>query len=285
MTSQREPVPQTQSEGLPFPKYFSAIAANYAQHTGDSTRRTFEQAFDDIQAINPITKKSLVHDNAAGPGTATSVLVDKIPADELPTILVTDNVDPMVQAAKDSFSAWPNIEARLADSLNLQDIPTDHFTHSILNFSVFAFANYQEALKEIYRTLKPGGLAAVLTWKRFGAGDIVHAAQALIRPDLPPMRVPHPEFFQEGVLRDSVIEAGFDPSAVHVSEQSVVVRGPELDDGLKQFLLGDLTRPARAGWTEEEVGRWPEAMDKAIQDEAALHGGIKFDTWVVLATK
>ena len=285
MAAQQEPIPQSQSEGLPFPKYFSALAANYAQHTGNSTRRSFELAFNDIQAAKPITKESLVHDNAAGPGTATSVLVDKFSRDELPKILVTDNVPPMIQGAKETFSGWPQIEARLADSLNLHDIPADHFTHSILNFSVFAFADPLKGLQEIHRTLKPGGVAALLTWKRFGAGEIVHAAQALVRPDLPPMKIPHPEFFREGVLKESAIEAGFDTSTIQVSQQDVVVRGPELDNGLKNFLLGDFTRPARAGWTEEEAGRWPEVVNQAIQNESAVHGGVKFETWVVLAKK
>lgn len=285
MTSQEELNSESQSKDLPFPKYFSALAANYAQHTGDSTRRMFELSFDDIQAISPITKDSIVHDNAAGPGTATSILVEKFPAGELPAILITDNVPPMIQGAKESFASWPRIETRLLDSLNMQDIPADHFTHSILNFSVFAFSNPLQALQEIHRTLKPGGLAALLTWKRFGAGEVVHAAQAMVRPELPPMKVPHSEFLEEGVLRDSAVEAGFDASAIHVSQQSLVVNGPNLDNGLKNFLLGDFTRPARAGWTEEEAGRWPEVIGKAIQNELELYGGVKFESWVVIAKK
>ncbi|KAM0432316.1 hypothetical protein ACHAPT_004856 [Fusarium lateritium] len=285
MASQQENISKSQSKSLPFPGYFSALAGNYAQQTGNSTRNVFALSFDDIQAIKPITKGSLVHDNAAGPGTATSVIVDKLPSDELPAILVTDNVPPMVQGAKDSFAAWPRIETRVLDSLNLEGIPDDHFTHSILNFSAFTFADPLKGLQEIHRTLKPGGLAALLVWKRFGAGETIHAAQALVRPDLPAMKIPHPEFFNEGHLEKLTAEAGFDASKIQVSQQSIVVNGPELDDGLKKFMLSDFTRPARAGWTDEETGRWPEAIEKAIQKEADAFGGVKFESWVVLATK
>ncbi|RSL89642.1 hypothetical protein CDV31_015836 [Fusarium ambrosium] len=285
MASEQENIAKSQSKGLPFPDYFSALAANYAQQTGNATRTAFNQVFNDFHAIEPITKDSVVHDNAAGPGTATSVLVDRLPAGDLPQILVTDNVPPMVQAAKDSFTAWPTVETRVLDSQNLEGITDEHFTHSILNFSAFTFADPLKGLKEIHRTLKSPGLAALLVWKRFGAGEVIHAAQALIRPDLPPMKIPNPQFMEEGYLEKITAEAGFDSSKMQMSTWKIIVKGPELDDGLKKFILSDFTRPARAGWTDEEVGRWPEAVDKAIQKEIDAYGGVKFETWVVLARK
>ncbi|KAF4963763.1 hypothetical protein FSARC_8246 [Fusarium sarcochroum] len=284
MASQ-EKITQSQSKSLPFPEYFSALAANYAQQTGNSTRTVFELSFDDVQAIKPFNKDSVVHDNAAGPGTATSVIVDKLSADELPKILVTDNVPPMIQGAKDTFASWPQIETKVLDSLNLEGVPDEHFTHSILNFSVFTFSDPVKGLKEIHRTLKPGGLAALTCWKRFGAGNTIHAAQALVRPDLPPMKLPHPEFFQEGVLEKTAVDAGFDSSKFKIVQKNVVVSGSELDEGLKKFMLGDFMRPARAGWTDEEEGRWPEAIAKALEKEVEAYGGVKFESWILLAQK
>ncbi|KAJ4313206.1 hypothetical protein N0V84_009532 [Fusarium piperis] len=285
MTSQQQDFSKSHSKSLPFPEFFSALAANYAQQTGNATRNAFNLLFDDFHAIKPITKDSVVHDNAAGPGTATSVLVDRLPPDDLPRILVTDNVPPMVQAARESFAAWPTIETRVLDSLNLEGIPDDHFTHGILNFSAFTFADPLKGLQEIHRTLKAPGLAALLVWKRFGAGEVIHAAQALVRPDLPPMKVPNPQFQEDGYLQKLAAEAGFDPHKMQMSSWTVIVKGPELDDGLKKFILGDFTRPALAGWTDEEVGRWPEAVDKVIQKEIDAYGGVKFESWVVLASK
>jgi SAM-dependent methyltransferase len=275
----------SQSKDLPFSKYFSAFAANYIQQTGRSTRRVFESSFDEIQAISPITKDSTVHDNAAGPGIAVSVLVDKLSTDELPKILVTDNVPPMIQAAKDSFASWPQIEAKILDSLNLEGIPDDHFTHSILNLSIFTLADPTKGITEIHRTLKPGGLAVISCWKRFGVGQLIHAAQAIVRPDLPPLKMPHPEFFEEGVLERTVAEGGFDSSNFKLLEKTVVVSGPELDEGLKLFMLGDLMRPARAGFTEEEEKRWPEAVEEVLKKEVEAYGGVKFESWVLLAQK
>lgn len=271
--------------GLPFPEYFSVLAGNYARQTGNSTRRLFDASFDDINALLPITKDSVIHDNAAGPGTATSVIVDKFSAEPgLPKILVTDNVPPMVTAAKDSFQGWPEIETQVVDSLSLEGIPDNNFTHSILNFSIFTFMDPLKGLQEIHRTLQPGGLAALITWRHFGAGHIIHAAQAIVRPDLPAMRIPHPEFMNEGVLADLAIQAGFEKSDFKESERNIVVNGVDLE-GLKGFMLGDFTKPARAGWTEEEEARWPEAIAKALEKELGEFGGVRFVSWVVLAIK
>jgi hypothetical protein len=40
-----------------------------------------------------------------------------------------------------------------------------------------------KCLQETHRTLKDGGLAAVLTWRRFGAGEVIGPAQRMARPD------------------------------------------------------------------------------------------------------
>ncbi|KIL96581.1 hypothetical protein FAVG1_01325 [Fusarium avenaceum] len=275
----------SQSKDLPSSKYFSAFAANYVQQTGRSTRRVFESSFDEIHAISPLNKDSVIHDNAAGPGIAASVIIDKLSTEEVPKILVTDNVPPMIQAAKDSFASWPQIEVKVLDSLNLEGIPDDHFTHSILNLSIFTLANPTKGVTEIYRTLKPGGLAVISCWKRFGVGQLIHAAQAIVRPDLPPLKLPHPEFFEEGVLEKTVAEGGFDSSKFKLLEKTVVVSGPELDEGLKLFMLGDLMRPARAGFTEEEEKKWPEAVDEVLRKEVETYEGVEFQSWVLLVQK
>ncbi|KAF4421225.1 hypothetical protein F53441_14361 [Fusarium austroafricanum] len=275
----------SQSKDLPFSSFFSAFAATYLQQTGKSTYRVFESAFDEIQKIKPFDKDSVVHDNAAGPGIAALVIAHKLSDDEVPNILVTDNVPPMVQGAKDSFISWPQIEAKIMDSMDLEGIPDNHFTHNILNFSIYTLAEPLKGAQEIYRTLKPGGLAVISCWKRFGVGELIHAAQAIVRPDLPPVKMPHPEFFQEGVLEKTTSEAGFDSSKFKLLEDSIIASGPELEEGLKQFMLGDLMRPARAGYTDEEEKRWPEAVDEVLEKEVEAYGGIKFESWVLLAQK
>jgi ubiquinone/menaquinone biosynthesis C-methylase UbiE len=242
----------------------------------------FAASFDHFTAALPITPGSRIHDNAAGPGTAASVLIHRIPPDTLSTIdiLVTDSNPAMAAAAREAF---PSIPVREMDSLKL-DLPDGHFSHSILNFSIFTMTDPLKCLQETHRTLKDGGLAAVLTWRRFGAGEVIRAAQRMVRPDLPPMAIPREEFIAEGVLAEMVFRAGFKDENVAVSSRKVVVKGDDLD-GLRGFFLGDHARPARSGWSEEQEARWPELVDRAVQAEIAAHGGVLFESWVTLAKK
>ncbi|KAK3366287.1 S-adenosyl-L-methionine-dependent methyltransferase [Lasiosphaeria ovina] len=275
----------SQAHGIPFPKYFAALAATYNAQTGDTTRNLFAAALDDITAQVPLTSSSRVHDNAAGPGTAASVLVDRLTPDSLPKILVTDRVAAMVSAARESFAHVPSVTAAEMDSLALSGVADGSVTHSILNFSIFAISDPLQCVREVRRTLAGGGggVAALLTWRRFGAGEVVRAAQALVRPDLPPMAYPHPEFWQPGVLAALAVEAGFDEANVTVLEKSVAVGpGPQLD-GLRGFWASDFVKPARVGWTDEEVARWPAAVEQAVQAEIDARGGVLFQAYVVLA--
>jgi hypothetical protein len=81
-----------------------------------------------------------------------------------------------------------------------------------------------------------------------------------------------------------VFRAGFKEENVAESSRKVVVKGENLH-GLREFFLADHAKPARSGWSEEQEARWPELVDRAVQAEIAAHGGVPFESWVVLAKK
>jgi hypothetical protein len=116
--------------------------------------------------------------------------------------------------------------------------------------------------------------------------EIVHTAQKTIRPDLPLMPVPGPEFYEEGVLRKVVEESGgFAKDCIKMVEKVLVVSDEENVAGLKALMTGPMMAKARDGWTEEEQGRWVEAINVAVKEEVERFGGIRFEAYVLLATK
>ena len=310
------------------PGYFqnSPLATIYANQTGNSTRDLFAACLEEINALLPITEASYLHDNAAGVGTATSLILDSIlgqgeegiilprhggmgtvpregegagwgegEGEGFPKILITDIVPEMVKAARDSFSVpttWISpsperikIETMVADSQDLRAlIPDETFTHSILNFSISVMASPRKCLGEIHRTLKLGGAAVVTTWKRFGVGEIVKAAQRVIRPDLAGMVIPGDKFSEDGRLERSLVEVGFNRDKIKVVEKRVVVGGEGLV-GLREFILGEFTKPARRGWRKRDEERWEGAVDALLKEEVERYGGVLFEAWVVLAIK
>ena len=270
------------AQGIPFPEYFSALAATYVKQTGNATRDAFAASLPDITALVPITSDSRIHDSAAGPATATSALLKAVPKGLLgaESVLVTDNNPAMVAAAREAF---PTIDVREMDSEGLE-VPDGAFSHSILSFSIFNMGDPLKCIQEMRRTVKEGGVAAILTWRRFGAGEVIAAAQRMVRPALPAMAIPHKEFMDEGVLEELVVKSGFDKAKVAVKSEKHVVMGENLA-GVREFCLGDHSKPARSGWSQEEAARWPEVVDRAFQAEVEAHGGVLFEYWVILAKK
>ncbi|KAK5239391.1 hypothetical protein LTS06_012810, partial [Exophiala xenobiotica] len=83
-------------------RYFTEIAPKYAQVTGNTTLDLFSQVLTHRDGLS-ITPESIVHDNAAGPGTATEALIawchqhDVSPPRK---IVVTDYVPAMIEACE-----------------------------------------------------------------------------------------------------------------------------------------------------------------------------------------
>ncbi|KAI0149993.1 S-adenosyl-L-methionine-dependent methyltransferase [Hypoxylon sp. NC0597] len=281
---------QTQDPHLPLPDYFSKFANIYVHQTGHSTLNILADVItDNVQtSAHPIGPDSVVHDTAAGPGIGAAALVARLPKDQLPKeILVSDDAAIMLSAAQESLvaSPLPHVEYKELDSQDLSSVPDDYFTHSINNFSIFTFLRPADAIHETYRTLRPGGLAIVTCWRRFAPVDIIHAAQKKIRPDLPLMPIPSPEFYEEGVLQRVVEEGGFAKDNIKRVDKVLTVTDDENIAGLTMLMSGPLMVKAREGYTKEEEDRWAETVKQALKEEVEQFGGVRFEAYIVLATK
>lgn len=279
-----------QHPSLPLPDFFSKFASVYARQTGHSTFNILVDIIrDKIQTSNnPIGPDSVVHDTAAGPGIGAAALVAALSKEQLPEeVLVSDNNAMMVAAAQDSlnFSPLPDIQCKELDSHDLSSVPDDYYTHSINNFSIFTFIRPVDAVRETYRTLKPGGLAVVTCWRRFPPVFIVRSAQKKIRPDLPLMPIPGPEFCEEGILQRSVEKAGFSNEKISVYDKVLVVKDEDNVGGITTLMSGPMMAKARQGYTAEEEAKWVEAVSQSVKEEIEKFGGIRFEAYILLATK
>lgn len=275
---------------LPLPDYFSKFASIYVRQTGHSTLNILADAItENVQtSAHPVGPDSVVHDTAAGPGIGAAALVACLPKDQLPKeMLVSDNVAMMVSAARESLvaSPLPHVDCKEVDSQDLSSVPDNYFTHSIDNFSIFTFVRPTDAVRETYRTLRPGGLAVVTCWRRFAPMFIVHAAQKKIRPDLPLMPTPSPEFYEEGVLQKVVEESGFAKNNITMVDKVLVVDDDENIAGLIMLMSGPMMSKAREGYTEEEEARWVGSVSQSVKEEVEQFGGIRFEAYILLATK
>jgi len=286
MVSQTQP----QHPNLPLPDYFSKFASTYVRQTGHSTLNILADIItNNVQtSAHPIGPESVVHDTAAGPGIGAAALVACLPKDQLPMkMLVSDNVSMMVSAALESLAAspLPDVDCKQLDSQDLASVSDNYFTHSIDNFSIFTFVRPDDAIRETYRTLRPGGLAVVTCWRRFAPLFIVHATQKKIRPDLPLMPTPSPEFYEEGVLQQVVEANGFAKDNITMVDKVLIIADNENIAGLTMLMAGPMMSKAREGYTEEEQARWQDSVSQSVKEEVEQFGGIRFEAYVLLATK
>ncbi|KAI2472345.1 S-adenosyl-L-methionine-dependent methyltransferase [Annulohypoxylon bovei var. microspora] len=281
---------QTQHSQLPLPDYFSKFATVYVRQTGHSTLNILADVIaDNVQtSAHPIGPDSVVHDTAAGPGIGAAALVARLSKDQLPKeMLVSDNAAMMVSAASESLvaSPLPHVDCKELDSQDLWSVADNYFTHSIDSFSIFTFVRPADAIRETYRTLRPCGLAVVTCWRRFAPMYIVHATQKKIRPDLPLMPTPSPQFYEEGVLQKVVEEGGFAKDNITMVEKTLVVTDDENIAGLTMLMSGPMMTKAREGYTAEEEARWAETVSQSVKEEVEKFGGVRFEAYILLATK
>jgi len=118
-----------------------------------------------------IVPGSIIHDNACGTGVVTNEIMKAIPSavnrNSGISIHVTNLSPEMVEACQimiheHGWSDMVNVSLMGMQSLTF---PDEMFTHSFANFAIFSLPDDETAqtASHIYRTLKPGGTAALTT--------------------------------------------------------------------------------------------------------------------------
>lgn len=229
----------------------------------------------------------MIHDNASGPGTATSVILKDLSRDAYPKVIATDMVPAMIETFNSTI-VEPNADldkfAGIVMKSEKLDFPDEYFTHSITNFSIFNFVDQQASVSEIYRTLKPSGQAVITTWKYFGIGEVIHETQRRIRPDLPLMQYSGAQWHCADAVVDLMTKAGFEKGNIEILSRTVVASGEDFE-GLTEFATGPFTEPARAEWTDDERERWTDVLRKVLDEKKREYGGVVFEGWGILAIR
>lgn len=236
---------------------------------------------------SPITSSSIIHDNASGPGmlVAEVIQLPQFAVENVPKIYCTDVSPAMIKAlsTKDWGSRY-GVEGAVMDGQELS-FSDGMFTHSFTNVSIFLFPDPVKGTKEIYRTLKPGGVAFVTTMKRMGWLAPFHSAQKRVRPDEKPWQgLVAPEWLESAHLKKLMLEAGFADDQLAIQSFTIPFEMkdfPRLQGEAMELSAKVLTQ----GWSEDEV----EKFNVALQDEfkAYIEAGTpaSLEIWIAIAKK
>ncbi|PVH69250.1 hypothetical protein DL98DRAFT_661782 [Cadophora sp. DSE1049] len=208
-----------------------------------------------LAQVPPITSGSVVHDNGCGTGAASISIIERI------------------NGSKDEISIHAtDIEAQALE------LPNDGI----------------DAVKETYRTLKPGGTAIFNSWAYVPNYGPLQTASFNTRPSgIPPPRLAMEKWTSSEFLQSIVEKGGFEKEKIRVESSDVYCEVPELRH-FANMLWSFIGGTGEAGWLESDEERWDEAL-RIIMEELMktdgykeLEGGkamLKFVANIVVAMK
>jgi len=174
--------------------HFEKVASTYE----DTSTAMNEMASHLLTLSPPLTPNSVIHDNAAGPGIITGGILrlPQFSQGSFPTIHATDYSPAMIRAleARAVRDGWPNsvVKAQVMNSMDLSTFADNTFTHTYMAAAIFLIPDPTQAIAEIKRTLRPGGVGLVTSFEKHGFVQVFQDAQKAIRPDAPAWEGPLP---------------------------------------------------------------------------------------------
>ncbi|ESU09526.1 hypothetical protein FGSG_03671 [Fusarium graminearum PH-1] len=247
-----------------------------------------------LNLLPPFKSTDLIHDNACGAGVVSQAIMAKIPPSAEGLCIQATDINPQFvtgceQMAK--LNRWP-LDAHVMDArvsfnpIMLKnavlimdqdlDFSTNHFSHSFNNFAFHSMDVARHGLKEVHRTLKPGGMAMVSTWNEMPHTDALKHANRRTRGENAPLPMLLQDMsFEEEHMRKALQDAGFDPEKTKIYHKDASVTIPDLRRWaqLAWSYLGVLP----TGWLHEDEEKWEEALDDIVEQLVNSDGISKND--------
>ncbi|KAJ8069782.1 hypothetical protein OCU04_000198 [Sclerotinia nivalis] len=265
----------------------------YDELVGDGME---ELAKASLAQISQISSGAIIHDNGCGTGAATAAIIDAISTTSAQiSIKGTDINDKAIEVYKSHAIAnsWP-AEGLQMDSNKLA-FADNTFSHSIGNAFLFVLPNDGiNALKEMYRTLKPGGTLIVNSWAYVPNMEPIQAAAKATRPPGTPLpRDGMQKWAPADFVRDVVEKGGFEKDKITLFKRDVMCTTTELTR-FATMLWSFIGGTTEAGWIKSDEDNWDEAIEvvkkvlRKTDGFKPLDGGraqLKFVANVAIATK
>lgn len=242
------------------PKQITQYQAKHlAELQGDASETVIKYS---LTLIPPFSQGGVIHDNACGSGAVTETIMNLHP----PSIHIdaTDINPQFVQgcAALAEKNMWP-VDTAVMSAQELT-YPDNKFTHSFNSFVFHCIGDSDKAAQQIYRTLKPGGIAMASIWTYMPHVEALQHAHWRTRGKDGPMPILLPlEGFQEADLRKALQAGGFKPENIDFSEKASFVRIPDLKRWAQ--LAWSYLGTVPSGWSQSDEDKWDEAIEDIVE--------------------
>lgn len=184
-----------------------------------------------VAGMMPIESNSVFLDIGCGTGAGTAEIVAQIGDTHGLTIKGVDINDKALEVYREKAAEnnWPT-EAIKSDAQDLS-LSDSTFSHAIGTAFLFVLPNDGvAAVKEIYRVLKPGGIAAFNSWAYVPNMQPIQAAAKLTRPEGTPLpRGGMGKWENPDQLRRVLEEGGFGENKITLTKVEVQATTTSID--------------------------------------------------------
>ena len=187
-------------------------------------------------------------------------------------------------------NGWSDrVEMAVMDGVSLQ-YADEMFDVSITNFGIFFFSDPIMGAREIYRTLKHGGKAAVTCWKQVPFLSILHAVQAIIKPGSIPIALPKlDQWTKKETMESTLREGGF--SQVEIFEKEVMWWNEGIEEAAKGF-ADNFVNMVGDQWLNAEKDQILGVTERVLREQgddfivkAGGKVGFHMVAWIAVATR
>ncbi|KAJ4356755.1 uncharacterized protein N0V89_004791 [Didymosphaeria variabile] len=255
---------------VPTPKLYDELVGDGMENLAKGT----------VAGILPINPASVVLDIGCGTGAGTTAVLDAVSHSKTDKAHITIKGVDIHEGALDIYKKkaaehkWP-AEAIKADASNLDTIADATFTHAIGTAFLFALPeDGVPAIKEIYRTLQSGGVAAFNSWAHVPNMDPLRVASAATRPEgTPEIRGGMDKWEDAEFLRGVIEKGGFASEKITMRKRDVYVTGTTIQR-YATMLWSFIGGTTKAGWLESDGEKWDEAIE-IVEAELRKADGFK----------
>lgn len=274
------------------PKQAEALMSGRAkvttyESTGGRTTKKFAQH--NLSLIPAIPAGSIIHDNCAGSGTVSRLILEQ---QRDVKIYATDIDQPFLDSLSEEAAqnSWPiQVSNQRSESTRFDD---DFFDYDIANIGVIFWTGAGlDGVKEVYRTLKPGGTALINCWQSITWMLPIMLVHKQFRGDVP-FPAPPINWTDGQQLRKIILEAGFREEKLSLERHEVVAVIPESE-------FRDWTEKTWAylagigGWHQVDEEKWDDEVERLAdllkqQPGTTVEGGnvsMKASQWIAVVQK
>jgi len=239
------------------------FAHTYDRRLGGSTKAVARHI---ISHFPPLDGSHLVLDNCCGTGAFTLELHYGKRPGPLPFVHAVDKSLGMIEIMQSLIAKNKWQESVRAESMDSEKLmfPNNTFDISVTSFGIFFFPDPIQGAKEIFRTLKPGGVAYVTCWKEIIFVPIFYEVQKIVHPAKNMVLHMLETWRNRETLEETMKKGGFSQLEIEVKDVMIVQKDmEELVDSLAihlQDIVGE-------EWTEKEKEQIKQATKTVVTEQ------------------